>query len=139
MTSQTHVAQVGGSHYGGGNNQHWDLAGKYDLPYLLANGTSYVMRWDRKGTPVQDLEKALSYLVKWQKLWPEENARVVSYDIMVEFWNDNHLGKMNPVESEKRLILELVHVDGTPKAIASAIFHLKTIIERERWNQEVAP
>lgn len=56
------VEQVGGFHYQA-NYQHWDWVDDTQMPYLEGCATKYVFRWRQKGG-VQDLEKALSYLVK---------------------------------------------------------------------------
>lgn len=55
------VAQVGGDHYKAGL-QHWDIIEFADIAYLEATATKYIVRFDRKGTPKQDLLKAISYL-----------------------------------------------------------------------------
>lgn len=56
--------QVGGTHYGLGAFQHWDLVVMFDLDYFQGQITKYVMRWDKKNG-VQDLEKAQHFLEKY--------------------------------------------------------------------------
>jgi hypothetical protein len=52
--------QVGGSHYSqAGRYQHWDFIEDHGLGYLEGYASKYLIRWDKKGTPVQDLEKSL--------------------------------------------------------------------------------
>lgn len=59
------IAQVGGTHYGTAAYQHWDLVLDADLGYAVGNCTKYLARAHKKGRPVEDLEKALSYYDKW--------------------------------------------------------------------------
>lgn len=55
--------QVGGSHYGGGEIQHWDLAVMFNWNWAQYQITKYVMRYlDKNG--LQDLEKAQHFLEK---------------------------------------------------------------------------
>ena len=56
--------QVGGSHYGGGAQQHWDMVVQHDLDYFQGQITKYVMRWKAKNG-LQDLEKAQHFLEKY--------------------------------------------------------------------------
>lgn len=56
--------QVGGSHYGGGEFQHWDMVVQHDLDYFQGQITKYVMRWKAKNG-LQDLEKAQHFLEKY--------------------------------------------------------------------------
>lgn len=60
------VEQVGGDHYAQ-EYPHWDWVRDMGLDYLIGNATKYVARYKRKGTPVQDLEKAISYIEKWRE------------------------------------------------------------------------
>ena len=55
--------QVGGTHYQS-NYIHWDWVLAIRMGYLEANATKYLARWDKKGVPLQDLEKALHYVEK---------------------------------------------------------------------------
>jgi len=60
--------QVGGTHYQTGGVQHWDLMAKlYGDAHFKCAATKYVARW-RKKNGVQDLEKALHYLIKLEEL-----------------------------------------------------------------------
>jgi hypothetical protein len=67
----TFVEQVGGKHYQG-EVQHWDVMEEYDVGYLEATATKYLMRWRKKGTPRVDLGKAASYIEKALKCRPFE-------------------------------------------------------------------
>ena len=58
-----HIKQVGGDHYDA-PKQHWDICDEHDIDGLAWCASKYVDRWRHKGTPVLDLEKAISYLQK---------------------------------------------------------------------------
>lgn len=65
--SSTHVKQVGGDHYEA-PLQHWDFIEAHGIGYLEGNATKYLCRWRKKGTPVLDLEKAVTYAEKTKAL-----------------------------------------------------------------------
>lgn len=138
MTAEKYVAQVGGGHYEYGDNllnQHWDLMDRWDIEYLLATASKYVVRWDRKDSPLLDLGKSISYLAKHQLCRPQGARRVIPYDGMLSWFLDNHLRAQITREAEKRLALELIHVDGSPSALQAAIKGLKVMLERENATQ----
>lgn len=56
--------QVGGSHYNQVSVQHWDLVIQNKLPYLEAQITKYITRWQKKNQAVADIEKSGHYLEK---------------------------------------------------------------------------
>lgn len=62
--TKPYVEQVGGTHYNAAvqGEQHWDLMEEFDISYLEATASKYVIRFDRKGKPKEDLLKAKSYL-----------------------------------------------------------------------------
>lgn len=61
--------QVGGTHYSqAGRYQHWDEIEDNGLGYLEGYASKYLIRWDKKGTPVQDLEKSLHTVTKLLEL-----------------------------------------------------------------------
>ncbi len=61
--------QVGGDHYSrGGRYQHWDFIEDHGLGYLEGYASKYMVRWRKKGTPVQDLEKAIHCVTKLREL-----------------------------------------------------------------------
>jgi hypothetical protein len=55
--------QVAGTHYLGGEFQHWDWVIDNQLGYLEGQITKYLCRWRAKGG-VKDLEKSLHYTDK---------------------------------------------------------------------------
>jgi hypothetical protein len=58
--------QVGGMHYHSAF-AHWDWVLAIGMQYLEGNATKYLARWDKKGSPLMDLEKALSYVTKLEE------------------------------------------------------------------------
>lgn len=70
--------QVGGDHYKASNAaeaiahdlgynkpiEHWDFVVIRGYGYLQGNASKYLDRYDKKGTPIQDLEKASHYIAK---------------------------------------------------------------------------
>jgi hypothetical protein len=56
------VKQVAGTHYKS-SFQHWDFVEMFEIGYLEANATKYVLRWKKKNG-VEDLKKAKSYVEK---------------------------------------------------------------------------
>lgn len=79
--------QIGGGHYKAdpgmqaiaedlGYNrpiEHWDLVVIRGYNYLQGNASKYLDRYEKKGTPIQDLEKAKHYI---EKLLEIERAKV---------------------------------------------------------------
>lgn len=63
LEKRANERQVGGSHYGGGEIQHWDLVTMFRWNYFQAQAIRYIMRYLKKNG-LQDLEKAQHYLEK---------------------------------------------------------------------------
>ncbi len=64
MATNPNERQVGGTHYNQVSVQHWDLVLLNRLPYLEAQITKYITRWQKKGQAVNDIEKSGHYLEK---------------------------------------------------------------------------
>lgn len=124
----TYVEQVGGTHYGT-YPQHWDVMDDHDISYLESSASGYIVRWDLKGTPVQDLEKARSYLVKMRKTRDRPRRFVPLMAIM-------DLVRTNGYSTEKNLLLELIHLEEACD-ITLAISFLDNMIERERLGEKL--
>jgi len=67
MSANDH--QIGGDHYKS-SLQHWDWAINIRLGYLESAATKYVTRWRGKNG-VQDVEKAIHYLIKAKEAWAD--------------------------------------------------------------------
>lgn len=110
-----HVAQVGGTHYEAADGvQHWDIIEQADIAYLEATATKYIVRWDRKGSPAQDLEKAASYLARL--LQGRSSVRrtvgVLAFSAFVQ---------ANDLSSWKAHVLQLILVQGREHHLLEAI------------------
>jgi hypothetical protein len=106
---------------------------RWDIEYLVGTASKYVVRWDRKGTPLLDLGKSASYITKQLACHPHIGCRrFIPYHQMIIWFEDNGLALEVPVSAEKRLIMELIHVDGSPLALRSAISHLQAMLIREQ-------
>jgi hypothetical protein len=57
------VKQIGGTHYGGSEFQHWDMVLQCGTDYCAAVATKYLRRW-RDAGGIQDIQKAISYVDK---------------------------------------------------------------------------
>ena len=69
--SPANTLQIGGTHYKDNQYEPWDVIMDWDLGYLDGTVVKYLSRWQKKGTPLQDLLKASHYL---QKLIERETA-----------------------------------------------------------------
>lgn len=84
--------QIGGHHYKSedamkeratdlGYNkpiEHWDLVVIRGYGYLQGNASKYLDRFEKKGTPVQDLKKARHYIDKLIEIEEAKAARVAA-------------------------------------------------------------
>lgn len=68
------------THYAGEGLQPFDVIDAYGLGFYDGNALKYLLRWDKKGSPLGDLNKALHYIqeliIRWEKSgevrsWPE--------------------------------------------------------------------
>lgn len=118
----TRVAQVGGSHYEARGLQHWDLMEVFDIGYLEGQATKYIVRWDKKGTPVLDLGKAISYVERLLAGRDEVRRRVPGV-ILDQFFRDNELSE------EKRNLLTLILFNGTTTDLSNAIVQMRQLIQ----------
>ncbi len=105
--SEPNIRQVGGNHYNS-KYQHWDWCIKVKLGYLEGNATRYLVRYNKKGTPVDDLLKALSYIDKLL-----ENAHICVAPRLPGEW----------VQQELELFCE---ENSVPQAVAHVMFTLAT-------------
>lgn len=105
------VAQVGGDHYNAPGLQHWDLMELYDIAYLEATASKYVVRYTRKANPRQDIEKAQTYIQKIVASGRKSRRilRCVDWS-MLEGWC--HANNMNP---QQQAILYLILCPQEPK------------------------
>ena len=81
--------QIGGGHYKAGEAEavmaellgynkpieHWDMVLMRGYNYLQGNASKYLDRYEKKGTPIQDLQKAKHYI---EKLIEIEEAKLAN-------------------------------------------------------------
>lgn len=117
------TAQVGGTHYQSvPGEQHWDLIEEFDIGYLEGNASKYVMRFDRKGTPVADLGKARSYIERL--LESRETARrVIPPARLQQFY------EANDMDRQKCIFFDLVHGDGSNRALNVSLEIIDRLLE----------
>jgi hypothetical protein len=128
----TRVAQVGGSHYKARGLQHWDVMEVFDVGYLEGQATKYIVRFDKKGTPVEDLKKAVSYVDRLLAGRDEVRRRVPGV-ILDQFYRDNELSE------EKRNLLTLILYTGTKLDLSNSIVLMRHMIADVIADQEGLP
>tara|TARA_R110000824_G_scaffold281019_1_gene469295 strand:+ start:201 stop:584 length:384 start_codon:yes stop_codon:yes gene_type:complete len=72
--SKVNKKQVGGEHYKGVDQEHWDWVHANNLDYFQGQITKYVYRWKSKNG-LEDLQKAHHFLEKYMEL---ESEKVVA-------------------------------------------------------------
>lgn len=115
------VKQVGGDHYGDQSIGHWDLMEEFDISYLEATASKYIIRYDRKGKPREDLEKAKSYLQK-VIVQGRDARRTVPASRLQAFYQANDLSP------EKISLCNLIHEDGRIVFLDSAMIYIDSLL-----------
>ncbi len=54
------------AHYSNGKYTPWEIIDDWDLDYYCGNAMKYVCRHKHKGTPEQDIQKAIDCLIKYK-------------------------------------------------------------------------
>lgn len=122
----TDIKQVGGDHYTAPSGlQHWDLIEKHDIAYLEAQASRYILRYDRKGKSLEDLEKALSFLLKMQQARATVRRTVPSEDFTA-------FCLANRCDGLKTRLLMSILMLGTEWEIGRAVASLHGMIADER-------
>lgn len=62
QTTKDAAGQVGGDHYTTNGIDHMDLMEQWDIPNMESCATKYTFRIYRKGIPLLDIEKAITYV-----------------------------------------------------------------------------
>lgn len=75
MSSNANDRQVAGTHYKGGDYQHWDFVAELGLNYFVGQFTKYLSRW-RSKNGTEDLLKAQHYLEKFIEIAHEDGTRL---------------------------------------------------------------
>lgn len=71
------IEQVGGTHYQN-EIQPWDEFKRLNVNWAQGEVTKYLCRWWKKGG-IQDLNKALSIIRKWQSVQNKRDIRFIAY------------------------------------------------------------
>ena len=126
-----YVEQVGGDHYakqGAKNRQHWDIIEVYDIAYLEANATKYVIRWDLKGKPTEDLEKARSYLNKMLSSH-RGSRRVIPFHVLSDWYMEADL------DFFKRTVCDLVLGTRSVRNVREAVRLIEKKLSELKTNE----
>lgn len=125
MASDTHVEQVGGTHYSAPEGQgHWDLMERYDVDYLTATATKYLTRWRKKGTPRLDLGKAASYIEKALLCRPGWGTpRLVPQEALDQFY------AANKVELVDGMLMTMLLGSGKRRDVELTLASVRVMIE----------
>lgn len=129
MADNANDRQVGGDHYANSQGvQHWDWVTFLRMPYLLGNATKYVTRYNRKGKPKEDLEKAIHYIEK--ALQEHESGFITpivyafpEVAITKQFVQDNGLSR------DQELVCQLCAAWRTPDELRQAVGLLRELLQ----------
>lgn len=78
MASRANTYMVGGTHYKGDGEEHWDRVARLELDYYQGNITKYIER-ARKKNGKADVQKALHYCQKYLELI--EAGKIPGYNL----------------------------------------------------------
>lgn len=95
----TYVEQKGGNHYQM-EYQHWDWCVDMDkiMGYLPCTATKYLERFQKKGTPILDLEKVITYLEKAKLCGQWVN--IAANHSLYEAYTEKFLSQLEPINAE---------------------------------------
>ena len=62
-------------HYTKSKVEPWDVVNEWKLDYYTGTALKYIARFQHKGKPVEDLEKAIAFLKKKVEILNEQNAK----------------------------------------------------------------
>lgn len=98
------------AHYAGQGLQPFDVIDAYKLGFFDGNALKYLLRWDKKGSRLDDLRKALHYLQETIIRWD-------AYDV---FWDRPRATKL-PEQMDPDAVRLAFNLDGH---VATAVFYL---------------
>lgn len=101
------------SHYqGAGGMENFDVWDAYEMDPYTANAFKYLARWDKKGSPLNDLKKAFHYIDERIKRWNDPGSGLSWLD-----WK--------PAKRDKHLTPETVaDAFGLTSFVREATLHL---------------
>jgi hypothetical protein len=94
---------------------------EFDISYLEANASKYVLRYDRKGVPLADLGKAKSYIERLLESRTRAR-RLIPFDRLQQFYitNDLNAFKVN--------FFDAVHGDGGYFSLKKALTLIDALV-----------
>jgi hypothetical protein len=125
LSKETWVAPVNGAHYDA-EIQHWDVMERWDIDYLVATATKYLLRWRKKGFPLIDLRKSRSFFEKARltRIGGVQVRRTIPWLPLSEYMN------ANGVCGDERVIIVDVLGLGGPDCLARAVETMDWLITR---------
>jgi len=122
MDKRANDIQVAGDHYRS-PAQHWDFAvTHYGVAYLTSQVTNYVARWRAKNG-MEDLHKALHYLMKLEEVLANPDGNRVTLD---EFCKVNNL-----LPEECEVLSIMTSADITPELVQQARRAIQSLLAAE--------
>ena len=124
--------QVGGDHYSrAGRYQHWDFIEDHGIGYLEGYATKYLVRWDKKGMPIQDLEKAQHITAKLIEL-AEDGTRHNRATKLLTRSDVELFCSANKVKGDDTaLAIERLFRWKSPKDLHEALKHVQYVLEAQ--------
>ena len=126
--SDANKIQHGGDHYKS-SVQHWDvMADFFGIDYHIGCATKYLSRWQKKGTPLLDLQKSIHFtdkaieVVLGNPAIAANNEQFVPRDVIERFVIANDL------EMHERLALLALWRWDTVEDLMQAKVHIQAII-----------
>lgn len=133
----TFVAQVGGNHYAT-EYQHWDLCWDCDAKYFPGQISKYFSRHTKK-KGLEDVDKGVSFLVKYLRLLERDNVglvmpgglpRRIEASLEVYFALHPHIGP------EEKGIIRLVLLPHTQADVRQAQVLAQLVRQQYRTQEE---
>ena len=106
--SDLNKKQVGGEHYKGVDQEHWDWVHANELDYFQGQITKYVYRWKSKNG-MEDLRKAHHFLEKYIELESEKiesDRQIPMFPTTVGDVHEANLkqGKLNVIKDNPQMV-----------------------------------
>lgn len=109
MAGEAGVVGTPPGHYAGKGLQPFDVIDTYSFEYYDGNALKYLLRWDKKGSPLGDLKKAVHYIQETLLRWEASGHRRWGPGVV--------LGERTTPEA-------VIRAFGLTGNISQAVFHL---------------
>lgn len=134
--SEANKIQHGGDHYRS-SVQHWDVMAEfYGVDYHIGCATKYLSRWQKKGTPMLDLKKALHFTDKAIEV--VEANPILGSKALMHFVPRDVIERFviaNELEMHERLALLSLWRWDTADDLKQAKVHIEAIIREAEHAQ----